>query len=276
MADPALIIGCGYLGARIGAAWLAAGRPVCALTRSRGETLRAQGFEPITGDVLDPASLTGLPAASTILYAVGLDRSAGRSMRDVYVQGLRNVLAALPAGGRFLYISSTSVYGQIDGELVDGDSATDPREENGRIVLEAERTLREFRLDATILRFAGIYGPNRGIRKQSLLKGEPYIGDADKWLNLIHVDDGVRAVLAAERADASVGRTFAIADDTPVSRRNFYAEFARLLGAPEARFEPAAEPSREANRRISNAAAKTGLEFEPAYPSYREGLRASL
>ena len=276
MADPALIIGCGYLGARIGAAWLAAGRPVCALTRSRGETLRAQGFEPITGDVLDPASLTGLPAASTILYAVGLDRSAGRSMRDVYVQGLRNVLAALPAGGRFLYISSTSVYGQIDGELVDGDSATDPREENGRIVLEAERTLREFRLDATILRFAGIYGPNRGIRKQSLLKGEPYIGDADKWLNLIHVDDGVRAVLAAERTDSSAGRTFAIADDTPVSRRDFYTEFARLLGAPEARFEPAVEPSREANRRISNAAAKTGLEFEPAYPSYREGLRASL
>ena len=276
MADPALIVGCGYLGARVGAAWLAAGRPVHALTRSRGDGLRAQGFVPITGDVLDPASLTGLPAASTILYAVGLDRSAGRSMRDVYVQGLRNVLAALPAGGRFLYVSSTSVYGQTEGELVDGDSAAEPREENGRIVLETERTLRESRPDATILRFAGIYGPNRGIRKQSLLKGEPYVGDADKWLNLIHVDDGVRAVLAAERTDASVGRTFAIADDTPVSRRDFYAEFARLLGAPEARFEPAAEPSREANRRISNAAAKAALGFEPAFPSYREGLRASL
>ncbi len=276
MAEPALIVGCGYLGARVGAAWLAAGRPVCALTRSRSDGLRAQGFEPITGDVLDPASLTDLAAASTILYAVGLDRSAGRSMRDVYVQGLRNVLAALPAGGRFLYVSSTSVYGQTEGELVDGDSATEPREENGRIVLEAERTLREFRPDATILRFAGIYGPNRGIRKQSLLKGEPYVGDADKWLNLIHVDDGVRAVLAAERSDASVGRTFAIADDTPVSRRDFYAEFARLLGAPEARFEPAAEPAREANRCISNAAAKAALGFEPAFPSYREGLRASL
>lgn len=276
MTDPALIVGCGYLGARVGAAWLATGRPVCALTRSRGDALRAQGFEPITGDVLDPASLTGLPAASTILYAVGLDRSAGRSMRDVYVQGLRNVLAALPAGGRFLYVSSTSVYGQTEGELVDGDSATEPREENGHIVLEAERTLRESRPDATILRFAGIYGPNRGIRKQSLLKGEPYIGDADKWLNLIHVDDGVRAVLAAERTDASAGRTFAIADDTPVSRREFYAEFARLLGGPAARFEPAPQPSPEANRRISNAAAKVALGFAPAFPSYREGLRASL
>lgn len=276
MTNPALIVGCGYLGSRVGAAWLASGRAVCAVTRSRAESLRAQGFQTITGDVLDPASFTALPAASTILYAVGLDRSAGRSMREVYVQGLRNVLAALPAGGRFLYISSTSVYGQTEGELVDGDSATEPLEENGRIVLEAERTLRESRPDATILRFAGIYGPNRGIRKQSLLKGEPYVGDADKWLNLIHVDDGVRAVLAAERTGSSTGRTFAIADDTPVSRRDFYAEFARLLGAPAARFEPAPQPGREANRRISNAAAKAALGFEPEFPSYREGLRDCL
>ncbi len=276
MANPALIVGCGYLGARVGAAWLTSGRVVCALTRSRAEALRAQGFEPITGDVLDRASLAALPAASTILYAVGLDRSAGRSMREVYVEGLRNVLAALPKEGCFIYISSTSVYGQTGGEVVDGDSATEPLEENGRIVLEAERILREFRPDAIILRFAGIYGPGRAMRKQSLLNGEPYVGDADKWLNLIHVDDGVRALLAAERSASSAGRTFAIADDTPVSRRDFYAEFARLLGAPEARFEPSPQSGRQANRRVSNAAAKAALGFAPEFPSYREGLRNCL
>ena len=272
MAMPALIIGCGYLGERAGRAWLGTGRSVHVLTRSRAEIVKSQGFEPITGDVLNPESLRTLPAASTILYAVGLDRSAGRSMRDVYVGGLRNILTALPAGGRFIYISSTSVYGQTDGSVVSETSATEPLEENGRIVLDAERTLREFRPDATILRFAGIYGPGRVLRRQPLLKGEPYVGDAEKWLNLIHVDDGVRAVLAAERTTASAGGTFNIADDHPVSRREFYCELAIILGAPPARFEPAPEPIREANRRISNASAREDLGFVPEFPSYREGL----
>lgn len=270
MANPALIIGCGYLGARVGRAWLDSGRAVRALTRSRAEALASLGFEPIVGDVLEPGSLRSLPAASTILYSVGLDRAAGRSMRDVYVGGLRNALTALPAGGRFVYVSSTSVYGQTDGSTVDEDSPTEPLEENGRIVLEAERTLREFRPDATILRFAGIYGPDRWLRKQPLLRGEAYLGDAGKWLNLIRVEDGVRAVLAAETA--APGGTFNIADDHPATRREFYTELARLLGAPEAKFEPAPQPVREANRRISNARARLRLGFVPEFPSYREGL----
>jgi len=274
MANPALIVGCGYLGARAGRAWLDAGRTVVALTRGRADSLLSQGFAPITGDVLDPDSLRSLPAASTILYAVGLDRSAGRSMREVYIDGLRNVLAALPAGGRFVSISSTSVYGQTDSELVDESTATEPLEENGRIILEAERLLREYRPDATILRFAGIYGPARQLRKQPLLNGEPYTGDAEKWLNLIHVADGVGAVLAAERGKP--GGTFNIADDTPVSRREFYTELARLLNAPEARFEPAPQTAKEANRRISNASARAELGFAPAYPSFREGLPTCL
>ncbi len=272
MANSALIIGCGYLGERVGRAWLGMGRSVHVLTRGRTELLKSQGFEPITGDVLNPESLRTLSAASTVLYAVGLDRSAGRSMRDVYVDGLRNILAALPAGGRFIYISSTSVYGQTDGSVVRETSVTEPLEENGRIVLDAERTLREFRPDATVLRFAGIYGPGRVLRRQPLLKGEPYIGDAEKWLNLIHVDDGVRAVLAAEYTTASEGGTFNIADDHPVTRREFYTELAKLLGAPSARFEPAPEPIREANRRISNASARECLGFVPEFPTFREGL----
>jgi nucleoside-diphosphate-sugar epimerase len=275
LANSALIIGCGYLGSRVGRAWLDRGYTVRALTRGRAASLESQGFEPITGDVLIPASLRDLPVPDTILYAVGMDRSAGRSMREVYIDGLRNVLAALPRGGRFFSVSSTSVYGQTDGSLVTEADATEPLEGNGRIVLEAERALREFRPDATILRFAGIYGPGRLLRRAQMLKDEAYLADPEKWLNLIHVEDGVRAVLAAERA-AVPGGTFNIADDNPVSRRDFYTELARLLGAPPARFEPAGSPAREANRRISNARAKAELGFAPEFPSYREGLRASL
>ncbi len=190
-------------------------------------------------------------------------------MREVYVTGLRNVLAALPRGGRFIYISSTSVYGQTDGSVVDEASPTEPLEESGRVVLEAETVLRELRPDAVVLRFAGIYGPGRVLRRQALLNGEPLVGDADKWLNLIHVEDGARAVLAAE-ARGREGETYLIADDTPVRRREFYTHLARVLGAPPARFEH--RDAVEANRRITNQRARAELGWAPRFPSYVEGL----
>ena len=270
---PRLIVGCGYLGRRVAARWVATGRGVAALTRRNAEALAALGLTPVAGDVLDPASLRGLPAASTVLYAVGLDRAAGRSMREVYVGGLANVLDTLPACDRFVYVSSTSVYGQSDGSTVDEASPTEPREESGKVVLDAENLLRSRRPDAIVLRFAGIYGPGRLLRKQPLLNGEPLVGDAEKWLNLIHVEDGAEAVLTVESRGVP-GETYVVADDEPVRRRDFYTHLAGLLGAPEAKFEHRDEPG-AANRRVSNAKMKS-LGWRPRFASYRAGLAASV
>ncbi len=270
-----LVFGCGYLGRRIAAAWQSCGRRVAALTRGRAAELSVAGIEPILGDVLDPASLSHLPEASAVLYAIGFDRTAGHSMRDVYVNGLANALHAVRCTGPFLFVSSTSVYGHTTGEWVTEASPTDPLEPSGRVVLEAEQTVRRLRPDAIILRFAGIYGPDRVLRRQALLNGEPLIGDADKWLNLIHVDDGVSAVLAAQE-HGRPGEVYQIADGEPVRRRDFYTLSAELLEAPPAAFQSAVTPTVVANRRVSNAKAKAELGFAPQYPSYREGLRASL
>ncbi|MBA4188005.1 MAG: NAD(P)-dependent oxidoreductase [Planctomycetaceae bacterium] len=271
---PNLIVGCGYLGRRVAARWVANGRRVAALTRRNGDSLAALGVEPVIGDVTDPSSLRNLPAASTVLYAVGMDRSAGHSMRSVYVEGLAHVLDTLPACMRFIYVSSTGVYGQTAGELVDENAPTEPLEESGRVVLEAERLLRSRRPDAIILRFAGIYGPDRLLRKQPILKGEPLVGDADRWLNLIHVDDGANAVLAVESSDET-GSTLNIADDESVTRRAFYTLLAELLGAVPAKFDQRPEPG-TANRRISNVKAREQLKWSPRYASYRVGLPAAV
>jgi nucleoside-diphosphate-sugar epimerase len=264
-----LIFGCGYVGQRAAARWLAAGRTVAALTRKYADALAAMGVTPVVGDVLNPLTLRSLPRARTVLHAIGLDRSSGRSMREVYVDGLAHVLQALPPPGRFLFVSSTSVYGQTNGSWVTENSPTEP-EGSGRVVLEAEQLLRSRIPEAIILRFAGIYGPGRLLKKQSILQGKPIVGDCEKWLNLIHVDDGVEAILAAE-AKAAPGATFNIADDEPVSRRAFYTYWANLLKAPPAQFDHRAESDR-ANRRISNGAAREQLGWKPRYSSYREGL----
>jgi nucleoside-diphosphate-sugar epimerase len=270
---PALVVGCGYLGRRVAARWVAAGRRVAALTRRNAAALAALGVEPVVGDVTDPTTLR-LPAASTVLYAVGLDRGAGKTMREVYVNGLAHVLGTLPSAGRFVYVSSTGVYGQTDGGWVDEQSETAPLEESGKVVLEAERLLRARRPDAIVLRFAGIYGPDRLLRKQPLLKGEPLVGDAEKWLNLIHAEDGADVVLAAE-AYGTPGETYLVCDDEPVTRRAFYTHLAALLGAPPARFEPAPSPVAESNRRVANRKARASLSWVPRFPNYRAGLAAS-
>lgn len=287
MADK-LIVGCGYLGRRVAARWLAEGHRVFGTTRteSRANELRGLGVEPVLSDVLDANQLRSLPAVATILYCVGFDRSAGRSMQQVYVQGLQAFIDAYRGShgdpGRFIYISSTGVYGQQAGEEVDEEAATSPQEDSGRVVLEAEQVLRTAWNSGpwTILRFAGIYGLGRIIRRQSIAAGEPLVGDADKWLNLIHVEDGAAAVLAAEKSQ-QIGTVYNVSDDSPVRRRDFYTEMARLLGAPAPRFVPPEPgtpmpPHERANRRVRNRRMREELAVTLQYPSFLQGLRASL
>ncbi len=275
-----LVIGCGYLGTRVAARWRARGHRVFATTRGRAGELRGLGVEPVVCDVVRGAGLDGLPRADAVAYCVGFDRGAGLTMREVYVGGLANVLDRLPEPGRFVYVSSTGVYGQCGGSEVDENAPTEPAEESGRVVLEAEGLLRRRVPGAVVLRFAGIYGPGRLIRRQAVEAGEPLVGDPEKWLNLIHVEDGAAAVeAAAERAVP--GATYNVCDDRPVRRQEFYAALARLLGAPEPRFVPPAPgapppPHERANRRIRNRRLRAELGVALRYPSYAEGLPASL
>jgi nucleoside-diphosphate-sugar epimerase len=273
-----LILGCGYLGRRAAALWRQQGRTVFAATRNA--THLPADVTPIVCDVLDPASLGKLPHVDTVLYAVGYDRASGATMRAVYIDGLANVLDHLPTPKRFIQVSSSSVYGQTDGSWVDEASPTEPSEESGRIVLEAEAVLRAKLPKAMVLRFAGIYGPGRLLRRQTLERGEPIVGDADKWLNLIHVEDGARAILAAEQ-HGQPGCVYNVCDDHPVRRRWFYTTMARLLGAPAPRFvsPPLNEPTpthEKGNRRINNRRMKEELGVTLQYPDYDRGLHAGV
>jgi nucleoside-diphosphate-sugar epimerase len=284
-----LIIGCGYLGQRVGRLLAASGERVFGTVRSeaRAAQIAALGIEPVVADVLNPQSLGALPAVERVFYCVGFDRSAGASMRTVYVEGLLNVLDnRLRAVSRFVYASSTGVYGQAEGEWVDEATPAAPRNESGKICLEAEECLhrwaqrRDIAQPGVVLRFAGLYGPGRVVRRTLIEQGEAIPGDPDKLLNLIHIDDAARAVMAALAVD-SLDPIYLVSDDRPVTRREYYSLTATLLGAPAPRFVPpetgSLEEGRDAtNKRVANHRIKARLGIELIYPDISTGLPAAL
>ena len=267
----------------MGRRWLDAGKRVYIVTRSheRAGRFAAQGYSPIVADVLRPQSLADLPAADTVLYAIGHGRGTSPTVREIFVDGLRSVLGALPsATGKFIYISSTGVYAQSQGEWVDELSPCEPQRQGGRACLAAEQLLAAHALGnrAIVLRLAGLYGPERIPNAELIRGGKPIAAPERGYLNLIHVDDAASVVLAAEER-AHPPCTYVVSDGHPVLRRTYYEELARLLHAPGARFElpPSDAPAAvraTSDKRANSARMTAELGVKLAYPSYREGLAA--
>jgi nucleoside-diphosphate-sugar epimerase len=279
-----LIIGCGYLGRRVAGHWLDAGQSVAAVTRSptRAEELKRHGIQSVVADITRPETLENLPDPQTVLFAVGYDVTSGLSRRDYYLHGLQAVLKALsPKIQRFILISSTSVYGQTEGQWVDENSPCLPKTENGLVCLEAENVLKasQFGPCAVILRLAGIYGPGRLLRRtKDLLAGHPIVAPKDNFLNLIHVDDA--AVIVADAAiHAKLPCTYIVADGHAVNYRDYITYLAKLLGESAPQFlEPSSCQSDQSrwssNKRLSNSRMLSELCIQLKYPTYKEGLKA--
>ncbi|WDI43329.1 SDR family oxidoreductase [Bremerella sp. P1] len=281
-----MIIGCGYVGIPLAEAFHAAGDSVFPTTRSqeRARQFEQQGYHPQIADVTNTDTLRSLPDADTVVFAVGYDADSGASREDVYAEGLKNVLDHLPESTRRLvFVSTTGVYGDADGQTVDEDTPCDPARPGGKAFLKAEQYLRDHSVwssRSVILRMAGIYGPKRIPRSADIQAGRPIPAPGGGALNLIHVDDAVQAIRLAADAE-SFSPLYIVSDGTPVDRRDYYKEVARLLGAPEPTFEepdpdsPAAKRA-GSDRKMSNQRLVTELGFQPKHPSYREGLAAIL
>lgn len=264
-----LVVGCGYLGMRVAARWLATGDHVVAVTRrrERADELARLGLEPLVADVTDPDfPAAGLPDAATVFWGVGFDRSSGTTHRDVHVLGLTRLLAALPGSPRVILSSSTGVWGDEDGRVVNEDTPAHPTREAGQVLLEAESILRAHpKGPGVALRFAGLYGPGRLPRIADLRAGTPIAADPESWLNLIHVDDAAEVVRVVAAA-AAPGLLYVVSDGRPVRRRDWYGTLATLTGSPAPRFDAVAPRARGADKRVDPARLFADLPIRLAHP----------
>jgi nucleoside-diphosphate-sugar epimerase len=285
MPDVVLIIGCGYLGRRLGAELLRAGYRVRGMTRSpeHAKAIAAAGIEPAVADVTVPNTLPAALAGAGIVYhMLGGMRGTPEELRRLHVEGTRNVLEALPASvRRYTYVSSTAVYGQTDGGWVDEAAPTEPSSNLGRLRVDAEALVRAATgrngLQAIVLRPSSIYRPAAPLYRQIREGTYKISSDPAKWMNHIYIDDFVSAmVLAAARGEG--GEAYNLTDDEPHPAGDYFAFIADTMGVPRppVMYEPPAEGCavlvRESDKRVRNAKLRAHFSWAPKFPSYREGI----
>lgn len=284
-----LIVGCGYVGLPLGAELVRQGHEVFGVRRSADASaeLEAAGIRPLVADVTAAATLTPLPGPwDWVVNCVSSAGGGAEDYRRVYLEGTKTLLRWLAdrPPRKFVYTSSTSVYGQTDGALVKETAPTEPLLETGRILVETENVLleaaRQSGFPAVILRVAGIYGRGRGHLLKQFLNNEARLdGAGERYLNMIQRDDVVGAIIAALQS-ARPGEVFNVVDDEPVTQATYFRWLAEELGkdpppcAPE---EPDAARKRGVtNKKVSNRKLKMELGYQFKYPNFRKGFSAEI
>ena len=280
-----VIVGCGDIGRRVAARWQ--NIPVTGLIRSEAsaEQLQQAGITPLQADLDDPASLKDLPVAGALVYYFAPPPPTGTT--DPRMQ---HFLAAIDPANlpcRIVYISTSGVYGDRGGEVVNEDTPPNPQVDRARRRYDAEQQLRRFGQEhgvaVVILRVGGIYGPGRLPRKR-LEDHVPIIHEhLAPSTNRIHAEDLAQICVAAARRGRA-DRVYNVSDGTDSNMTEYFntvADFLKLPRPPTIDWEEA-ERNLSAgmlsylkeSRRMDNHRMLEELGVELQYPTLEAGLAA--
>jgi len=287
-----VILGCGYIGLELGRQLTAAGHDVTGVRRSESgqQAIETAGFTPHQADLTDADDIDALPDADWLVFAASSGGRDAVAARKIYVDALGDAIEQYGAResppDRLIYTSSTGVYGDHDGEWVDEDTPLEPTTEKTEILVEAERIAREEaaenRIDGTVARFSGLYGPDR-YRLERYLEGPVTEG----YLNMVHRVDAAGAVAFLLTENRARDAVVLVTDDEPADKWAFADWLADACGVPEppkqTKEERLAEPDLSAaGRRRVLTSKRCGNDFlhdlgyEFTYPTFRAGYQNAV
>jgi nucleoside-diphosphate-sugar epimerase len=279
-----LIIGCGDIALRT-VPMLAGRFRLFALVRNPAQfgRLRELGVTPLPGDLDDRATLRRLAGLADVVLHLAPPPNAGT--RDART---RHLLAALSQGSlpaRFVYVSTSGVYGDCAGAVVGETRAIRPQNARALRRADAERQIRTWAarsaVRASILRVPGIYAAGR-LPLERIRQRTPVIAAADDgYTNHIHADDLARIIIAAMRR-GKPGRVYHASDDSGLKMGDYFDTVADAYGLERPPRVTRAEAQRvlpesllsfmNESRRLSNQRMKRELNVALRYPTVMDML----
>jgi nucleoside-diphosphate-sugar epimerase len=273
-----LIVGCGYVGEAASNAFHEQDWEVEGWTATAESAAKLSDRPyPVRGvDVTDHDAVSAASGKFDVVIHCASSRGGDEEQyRRLYFEGAQNLLRAFPRA-TLLFTSSTSVYAQTDGSVVDESSPAEPRHEKGKILRQTEELV--LAAGGIVARLGGIHGPHRSFFLSRLLEGRTPAEGNDRLINQVHRDDIVSALLLlADRRSACRGEVFNIVGDRPVKASDAYEWLSTRLEKPlvsdagEAR-----QPKRgEGNKQVSNRKLRA-LGWEPRYPDFESAMTESI
>jgi nucleoside-diphosphate-sugar epimerase len=283
------VLGCGYVGAEFARQAKTAGHEVLGVVRSeasrdklRAEGLAAEAFDLYAGDwAMLPKQF------DAVVYAASTGGGGPEAYALAYDVGVKRALAWARGVGAeaFAFTSSTGVYRQDDGTLVDEESIVGGAPTADAILGGERAVLSSGFTKARVLRFGGLYGPGRHHMVDQLRRGESVIGGrVDHYINYLHRDDAASSVLAALVGGPAGARVYNVGDGCPVTKEALARWIAERLGQSAPVFDPSAPAGprvakggrTQPSRIVATGRIRAELGWKPAFADVFAGLAPFL
>jgi len=269
-----LLIGCGDLGQRLAKNLFQMGQEVHSMRR-RAEQLPGW-MNPITQDLLQLKNPERLEGFDWIYLILAPTEHSLKTYQKTYLEGCQHLaqllcqMRTLPQ--RVVYVSSTRVYAQANGEWVDEQSPVNASDEKSEVLIQAEQVIQALPIAKTIIRFSGLYDPLQAYLVQAIRQKQVF-SDVSAYTNRIHRDDASR-FLAYLHSLAQPESLYLATDSEPVLKQAYLEWLAKAL-KETIHFKPEQnKPSPKGKKCANQRMLSTG--FKLLYPSYREGYQSLL
>lgn len=271
-----LLVGYGDIGQRVALALHDRGHRVTAVKRR--PLAEVPPFPVLAIDIRQTGMLQSLSTDfDLVLFMVSAGSRQADDYQALYQTGLQNLLDHFSSSiskPKWLLVSSTSVYGQNDGEWVDESSDTQPLAVSSQWLVAAEKLLWDAIPESCVVRFSGIYGPGRNWLLRRAASGEAIQQHPPQYTNRIHSDDCVAVLLfLLERllAGETLASCYLASDNDPAPLWDVMCWIAdQYQYSPPKALIYSSDAAQ--NKRCNNARL-TALGYQFLFSSYRDGYR---